>query len=327
MKLPRRTFLHLAAGAAALPAVSRFAWAQAYPARPVRVIVPTAPGGQVDVIARFIAQKLSERLGKQYYVENMPGAGGSIGTGRAAQAAPDGYTILATDGIFFVSTPSLYNNVSYDISRDFEPVAIGGTTAQMLAVHPSVPARTVKDLVALIKANPGKYSYASAGVGSGAHLTGELFRLSLGLDLVHVPYNGGGPAISATLGGHTQIAFGSPAAITPHAVEGKLQALAVAGKNRMRGLPNVPTMAEAGFPNIASDTWVGFLVPAKTPREIITLLNQQIVRIVELQDVKDRMLALGFECGPYAPEEMAAFIKADIPKWGGVIRNAGIKAD
>ena len=327
MKLPRRTFLHLAAGAVALPAMSRSVWAQAYPARPVRVIVPTAPGGQVDVIARLMAQKLSERLGKQFYVENVPGAGGSIGTGRAAQAAPDGYTLLATDGIFFVSTPSLYNKVSYDISGDFEPVGIGGTTAQMLAVHPSVPAHTVKELVAVIKANPGKYSYASAGVGSGAHLTSELFRLSLGLDLVHVPYNGGGPAIGATLGGHTQIVFGSPAAIAPHIADSKLNALAVAGKNRMPGLPNVPTMAEAGFPNITSDTWVGFLAPAKTPKAIITLLNQEIVRIVEQQDVKDRMLALGFEAAPYTPEEMAGFIKVDIAKWTSVIRNAGIKAD
>jgi tripartite-type tricarboxylate transporter receptor subunit TctC len=326
MKFHRRTFLHLAAGVVALPTLPRTACAQTYPTRPVRVIVPVAPGGQTDVIARLVAQKLSERLGQQYYVENMPGAGGSIGTGRVAAAAPDGYTLLATDGIFFVSTPSLYNKVSDDTANDFAAVAAGGTTAQVLAVHPSVPASTIGELIVLIRANPGKYSYASAGVGTGAHLIGELFRLSLKLDLVHVPYGGGGPAIGATVGGHTPIAFGSPAAIIPHATEGKLRALAVAAKKRMRGLPNVPTMAEEGFGNIESDTWVGLLAPAKTPREIITRLNQETVRAVEQQDVKERLFGLGFEPASYTPEEMADIIKADIPKWAGVIRDAGIKS-
>src|SRR5262249_12985173 len=176
MKLPRREFLHLAASTAALPAVSRIARAEAYPSRPVRVIVPFAPGGQTDVVARIIAQKLSDRLGKQFYIENMPGAGGNIGTGRAAQAAPDGHTILFIDAISFTANPSLYNRVPFDAATGFDAVAIGAVTMQVLAVNPSITVQTVQELVALIRANPGKYSYSSAGVGTGAHLTGELFR-------------------------------------------------------------------------------------------------------------------------------------------------------
>src|SRR5262245_3194406 len=235
MKLPRRKFLHLAAGAAVLPAASGNGWAQAYPSRPVRVIVPFAPGGQTDVVARLIAQKLSDRLGKQFYVENMPGAGGNIGTGRAAQAAPDGYTILFIDAISFTANPSLYNKVPYDALTGFDAVAIGAITMQVLAVNPSIPAQTVQELVALIRANPGRYSYSSAGVGTGAHLTGELFRTSLRLDLVHVPYGGGGPAIAAAVAGHTPLSFGSAAATIPQHQEGKLRALAVGGKNRLKG--------------------------------------------------------------------------------------------
>ncbi|MBV8243486.1 MAG: tripartite tricarboxylate transporter substrate binding protein, partial [Hyphomicrobiales bacterium] len=220
MKLPRRAFLHLSAAAAALRVASSTAWAQAYPTRPVRVIVPFAPGGQVDVVARLIAQRVSEQLGQQFYVENASGGGSTIGTGRATQAAPDGYTILITDGIAFTANPSLYRKVPYDATRDFEAVAAPATTMQVLAVNPSVEARSIQELVALIKANPGKYSYASAGVGTGAHLMGELFRISLGLDLVHVPYNSGGQAIAAAVGGHTPISFGSPAATIPQVNDG-----------------------------------------------------------------------------------------------------------
>ena len=327
MNLPRRKFLHLAAGAAALPAVSRIAKAQAYPTRAVRVIVPFAPGGQTDVVARLIAQKLSERLGKQFFVENVPGAGGNIGAGRAAQAAPDGYTIIVVDGIAFAGNPSLYNKVPYDPTKDFEPVGIGATTMMVLAVHPDVPARTIQDLVTLIKANSGKYSYASAGVGTGAHLTGELFRNSLGLDLVHVPYNGGGPAIGATLAGHTPISIGSPAATIPQVKDGKLRALAVSGKTRLRELPDVPTMREAGFSDVECNVWLGILVPAGTPKDIIALLNQEIVRADALPDVHDHLVALGFEPTAATPEELAVLIKTEVPKWANVIRAAGIKAN
>ena len=327
MKLRRRNFLRLAASAAALPAIPHLAWAQAYPSRPVRIIVPFAPGGQTDVVARLVAQKLSEQFGNQFYVENVSGAGGNIGAGRAAQAAPDGYTLIFVDGIAFTANPSLYNKVSYDPVRNFEPIAIAATTMQVLAIHPSVPARTVQELVGVIKANSGKYSYASAGVGTGAHLTGELFRSSLGLDLVHVPYNGGGPAITAALAGSTPISFGSAAATIPQAKEGKLRALAVGGKIRLRGLPDVPTMRESGFAEVECDAWVGVLAPAGTPKDIVALLHQGIVKAVARPDVQERLVALGFEPITATPADVATIIKADIPRWAGVIRAAGIKTE
>jgi tripartite-type tricarboxylate transporter receptor subunit TctC len=302
------------------------AWAQAYPSRPVRVIVPFAPGGQTDVVARLVAQKLSEQLGQQFFVENVGGAGGNIGAGRAAQAAPDGYTILLVDGIGFTANPNLYSKVPYDPVKSFDPVANAATTMQILAVHPSVPAKTIQELVAVVKANSGKYSYASAGVGTGSHLSGELFRSSLGLDMVHVPYGGGGPAIAAALAGHTPISFGSAAATIPQHKEGKLRALAVGGKKRLRGLPDVPTMGESGYPEVECDAWVGVLAPAGTPKDIVERLHQGIVKAVALPDVQERLVSLGFEPTTASPSELAALIKTEIPRWAGVIRSAGLKA-
>ena len=209
MKLPRRNFLHLAAGAAALPAVARIARAQAYPTRPVRAVVAFAPGGVTDTFGRLMAQKLTEQLGKQVYVENIAGASGNIGTGQVAKAVPDGYTILFAFSSHVVN-PTLFARVPYDPIKDFDPVTLAVASTTVLAVNPSVPAKTVKELVDLIKANPGKYSFGSAGAGTQAHLAGEQFRLSLGLDLVHVPFGGGGPAVAAVVAGHTPISFGSP---------------------------------------------------------------------------------------------------------------------
>jgi tripartite-type tricarboxylate transporter receptor subunit TctC len=256
MKLPRRTFLRLIAAAAALRVNSSTGWAQAYPAHPVRVLVPFAPGGQVDVVARLIAQRLSEQLGQQFYVENAPGGGGTIGTGRAVQAAPDGHTILVQDGIAFTANPSLYRKVPYDPTRDFDPVTIPATTMQVLAVHPSIQARSIEELVALIKGNPGKYSYASPGTGTPGHLVGEQFRLSLGLDLVHVPFNSAGLAVGASVAGHTPICFASPSPAAQQVVDGRLRGLAVTSKSRSQALPDVPTMAEAGYAKGGDGFWV-----------------------------------------------------------------------
>jgi len=325
LKLPRRQFLHLAAGAAALPALLRVARAQSYPERPVRVIVPYAPGGPTDIFARLVGQKLSEHFGKQFYVENIGGAGGNIGMGQGAKAAPDGYTLLVA-GAPMVINPILYERVPFDPYKDFDPVTVAVTSPDILSVNPLLPVRSVKDLVALIKAHPGKYNFASPGTGTPGHLVGELFRLSLGLDLVHVPFNSAGLAIGSTVAGHTPIAFTAPPPVVPQVKEGKLRALAVASKTRLQALPDVPTMAEAGYPDIEGEVWLAVIVPARTPKEIIALLHREIVKTIALPDMKERMATLGFDPVGSAPEECAAYFRTEAAKWAKVIRQAGIKA-
>jgi tripartite-type tricarboxylate transporter receptor subunit TctC len=290
------------------------------------VIVPFAPGGPTDVFARLMAQKLSEHVGTQFYVENIGGAGGNIGTGRAAQAPSDGYTMLVT-GANYVVNPTLYNQVPYDPTKDFDAVTLAVTAAAILTVHPSVPAQNVNELVALIKANPGKYSYASPGTGTPPHLVGELFRLLLHLDLVHVPFNGGGLAIASAAAGHTPISFGSMAPAMPLVKSGTLRALAVSTKTRSQALPDVPTMTEAGYPEVEGESWFAVVVPSGTPKDIIALLYRNISQIMQLSEMKERLATLGYEPVVSTPEQTAALIKADIVRWAKVIRAAGIKQE
>ena len=280
MKLRRRQFLHLVLGAAVPSALSPGARAQTYPARPVRIIVPFAAGGSSDVVARLIAQKLTENLGKQFYIENQVGAGGNLGMGSAARAAPDGYTILFVSSSFVVN-PSLYPKIPYDPDKDFAPLTVTAAAPNALLVHPSLPARSVKELADLIMANPGKYSFAHTGLGTTPHLSGEMFKLSAALDLVAVPFNGGGPAVASAVAGHTPILFNSLPSAVPLVKEGRLRALAVAAKARVAALPDVPTMDEAGFKGQEADTFQAMLVPAATPKEHRDLLHREIVKILE----------------------------------------------
>jgi tripartite-type tricarboxylate transporter receptor subunit TctC len=323
MRPSRRTFLQLTAGAAVVPGLPTFASAQTYPTRPVRVIVPYAAGGPTDILARLVTQKLSEDLGKQFYVENIGGAGGNIGMGQGARAAPDGYTVLVVPPNIVIN-PVLYESVPYDPYRDFDPITIASTSATVLTVHPSLAAETIQDLIALIRSGRAKYSFASPGTGTPPHLIGEHFRQSLGLDLVHVPFNSAGLAINSTLAGHTPIAFTSLPPAVPQIRDGRLRALAVTSKMRSQVLPDVPSMTQAGYPDIEGQGWLAFIVPARTPKEITTLLHREIVKIIALPEIQEKFAALGFDPVGNTPEEAAAMFRSENAKWGKVIREAAI---
>ena len=300
--------------------------AQTWPARPVRMVVPFAPGGPTDVMARILAQKLSESMGQQFIVENRAGAGGNIGMSLVAKAAPDGYTVLVASSSYVVN-PSLYAKAGYDAYKDFAPVTVAAASPNVLVVHPSVPAKTVQELVALVRANPGKHNYAQPGTGTTPHLSGELFRLTFKLDIINVPFGGAGPAVASAVGNQTPIAFVALPPATPHVKSGALRALAVTGARRSATLPDVPTMAESGAPDQEAETMQGVLLPAGTPREIVDRLHREVVRAVALPDVKERLAALGFDPVANTPEEFSAYIRSEVNKWARVIREASIKIE
>ena len=325
MKLPRRNFLHLAAGAAALPAVSRIARAQTYPSRPIRVIVPFAAGGQSDILARLIGQWLSERLGQPFVIENRPGAAANIGTEAVVRAPPDGYTLLLVSTTNAINA-TLYDKLNFNFIRDIAPVATISRNTHVMAVHPSMPAKTVPEFIAYSKANPGKINMASAGSGSTSHVCGELFKMMAGVNLVHVPYRGAGPALVDLLAGVVQVYF-SP---TPPAIEyikaRKLRALAVTAALRSEALPDIPTIGEF-VPGYEASGWSGIGSPKSTPTEVIDKLNREINTALADPKFKAQLADLGGDVLALSPADFGKLIAEETEKWGKVVKSTGIKAD
>lgn len=321
-----QTFLRgLVAAAFFLPGLAPAVAQQPYPNRPVRLLVPFAPGGTSDVFARITADKLSQRLNQQFYVENVPGASGNIGTGQIAKAAPDGHSLLIAFSSFIIN-PSLFASVPYDPLKDFEPIMLGVTGTHVVTVTPSVPAKSMSELLALIRATPKKYNFAHGGAGTPGHLLGEQFRISQSLDIVPVPFNGAGPAIASVIGGHTPIGITALAPASPQIAAGALRALAVTSKQRTRFLPDVPTTAEAGLPDLVGDLWVGVMAPARTPPDIIATLNREFAAVLAIPDTRERLAAVGFESVAGTPDAFRAQLTTELGFWRKVIEGAKIKA-
>jgi len=317
----------LKAFALAALAVAAPAHAQGYPAKPVRMIVAYPPGGGTDIVGRVVAQKLGELLGQSVVVENRGGASGNIGTELAAHAAPDGYTILMGNVAPNAINVSLFKNLPFDPVADFAPVSLVASTPNILVVHPSTQAKTVKEVIALAKAKPGTLNFASAGVGSSSHLAGELFRILAGAEIVHVPYKGAGPAMVDVLSGRIQLYFATMPAAMPHVKSGKLAPVAVTSAKRSQALPGLPTIAESGVTGYEASTWYGLLAPAHTPNAAIARLHGDIVKLLAVPEFRERLAAQGFEPVGSSPEEFSSYIKSEIAKWGKVIRDAGIRPE
>jgi len=325
VKLPRRQFLHLAAGAAALPTVSRVVRAQNYPTRPVRIIVGQAAGSGSDIAARLLGQRLSERLGQPFVVENRPGAAGNLATEAVVRAPADGYTLLLSNVANAINA-TLYDKLSFVFLRDIAPVASIFRVPQVMVVHPSVPAKTVPEFIAYAKANPGKVNMASAGIGSVHHVAGELFKFMTGIDMIHVPYRGTTPALTDLLAGQAQVMFDVTPSSTPHIKAGRLRALAVTTAMRADVLPEVPVMGDF-VPGYEASAWLGFGAPKDTPASIINMLNSEVNAGLADPMIKARFADLGAAVLPGSPAEFGKLIADDTEKWGKVLRAANIKAE
>jgi tripartite-type tricarboxylate transporter receptor subunit TctC len=325
MKLPRRKFLHLAAGAAALSAVPRLAWAQTYPARPVRMIVATGPAGAPDILARLVGQWLSERLGQQFVTENRPGGGNNIGTEAVVRAPPDGYTLLLVDPSASINA-TLYDKLNFNFIRDIATVAGIVRMPLVMVVHPSVPATTVPELIAYAKANPGKINMASPGIGTPGHVAGELFKMMTGTEMIHVPYRGGGPALTDLIGGQVQVFFPSTSLSIEQIRAGRLRALAVTTAARWDGLPDIQTVGEF-VPGYEASIALGVGAPKRTPVEIIDKLNREINAALADPKIESRLADLGGTPLAGSPADFARLIADETEKWGKVIKFAGIKPE
>ncbi len=321
----RRAALSLAATLAI--STPHAAAADAYPAKPIRFVVAFPPGGGTDIIARSIAQKLAERIAQQVVVDNRPGAGGNIGTDIVAKAAPDGYTMLMGSAGPLAINASLFAKMPFDPVRDLAPVTLAASTPNVLVLHPSLKAATVKELIALARARPGEINFASSGHGTPAHLAGELFNSMAGVKMVHVPYKGAAPALADLLGGQVQLMFSTMPPALPHVKDGKLRALAVTSAKRSPAAPELPTVDEIALPGFEANTWHGVVVPAGTPETIVARLNREIVAILHLPEVVERLSGQGAEPVGSTPQEFAAYIKSEALKWAKVVRDSGAKAE
>src|SRR5215831_1179047 len=325
MKLPRRNFLYLAAGAAALPVVPRIAFAQAYPTRPVRVVVPFAAGGPGDILARLIGQWLSERLGQPFIIENRPGGGGNIGTEAVVRAPPDGYTLLMASSANTMNA-AFYDKLNFNFIRDIAPVATISSNTLVMLAHPSVPAKSVPEFIAHAKANPGKINMASGGIGSTTHILGELFKMMTGVNTLHVPYRGQGPALADLLAGQVQIMFVTTAASIEYIRAGRLRALAVTTATRSEVLPDIPTINEF-VPGYEASGWFGFGSPKSTPTEVIDKLNREINTALADPKMKAQFADLGSTPFPGSPADFGKHIADETEKWGNIMRALNIKAE
>jgi tripartite-type tricarboxylate transporter receptor subunit TctC len=303
------------------------ALAQAWPAKPIRLMVPFPPGGSTDIVARIVAQKLSERLGQSIVIENRGGAGGTIGTALIAKAAPDGYNLTVASTSTHVVAPSVYTKLDYDPVKDFAPVSLMAVSPYLLVVTPSLPAKTLQELVVLAKQQPGKLNYASAGVGSTTHLAMEMLKAVSGTYMLHIPYNGNGPAGTAVIGGQVEILFGSLPALLPHAKSGRARALAVGTPKRSPSLPDVPTVAESGYPGFDASLWLAIMAPAGTPQAILDRLNKEIVALVGAADTREALDKAGAEPLTSTPAELAAMIRDGVPKYAKIVKTAGVKPE
>ena len=319
----RRILIATTCVAASAPALSQ----TTYPTKPIRLVVPFVPGGSTDLIARIMGQKLDEALGQQVVVENRAGAGGNIGVEYVAKSASDGYTLIFGHIGTFGFGPSLYQKLPYDPVKDFAPITLFAMVPNMLVVHPALPAKTVKELIALAKARPGQMNYGSSGNGSASHLASEYFKLLSKTDIIAIPYKGTGPLVTDLIAGQTSLTITGVPPLYPFVQSGRLRGIAVGSVKRLALMPDLPTIAEAGVPGYESSTWFGPLAPAKTPREIILRLNTELLKILQRPDIKARFAAEGAEGLGSTPEEFGTYIKSEIDRWGRVIKAAGVRPE